>query len=341
VNPHLSRFQKKLCNALQQGLPLCTRPFAEIAGELGTDEARVLQETRGLLEAGVIRRVCAVVNHRALGMSGTLVAAHVPPEKLEEVAGAVNRLPGVSHNYLRNHNYNLWFTLQERTSQRMRQTLRDLEQRSGVVFHSLPVTRVFKLDVRFDAEAEEDVLVQEAPRVPGTEPVALNADQESLLAQLPGNLEVESRPYEAFRAGRWSEDEVLRLLGELQDAGVIRRLRLLGELQDAGVIRRVAAVMNHRKLGYTANVMFAAEVPGAAIAAAGPRLARFRTVSHCYERETFAGWPYSLFAMMHGRSMGQIQRTIDKFIEPGDVRAHELLPTQTELKKQPVRHHLL
>ena len=326
MNPPLSRFQKKLCNALQQGLPLCRRPFAEIAGELDTDEASVLQETRGLLEAGVIRRVCAVINHRALGMSGTLVTAHVPQEKLEEVAGAVNRLPGVSHNYLRQHNYNLWFTLQERTPQRMQQTLRDLEQETGVVFHSLPVTRVFKLDVRFDAEAEEDVLVQEAPRVPGTEPVALNADQESLLAQLPGNLEVESRPYEAFRAGRWSEDEVLRLLGELQDAGVIRR---------------IAAVMNHRKLGYTANVMFAAEVPAESISDAGQRLARFRTVSHCYERETFAGWPYNLFAMMHGRSMGQIQRTIDKFIEPGDVRAHELLPTQTELKKQPVRHHLL
>ncbi len=326
MTPPLSRFEKKLCNALQQGLPLCARPFAEIAGELGTDEATVLEETRALLKAGVIRRVCAVVNHRALGMSGTLVTAHVPPEKLAEVAEAVNRLPGVSHNYLRNHNYNLWFTLQEKTPQRMQQTLRDLEQQSGVVFHSLPVTRVFKLDVRFDAEAEEDVLVQETPRVPGTEPVALNADQESLLAQLPGNLEVEPRPYEAFRAGRWSEDEVLRLLGELQDAGVIRR---------------VAAVMNHRKLGYTANVMFAAEVPGAAIGTAGPRLARFRTVSHCYERETFAGWPYNLFAMMHGRSMGQIQRTIDKFIEPGNVRAHELLPTQTELKKQPVRHHLL
>ena len=326
MNPPLSRFQKKLCNALQQGLPLCPRPFAEIAGELGTDEASVLQETRVLLEAGVIRRVCVVINHRALGMSGTLVAAHVPQEKLEDVAEAVNRLPGVSHNYLRNHNYNLWFTLQERTLQRMQQTLRDLEQETGVVFRSLPVTRVFKLDVRFDAEAEEDVLVQEAPRVPATEPVALSADQEDLLTQLPGNLEVESRPYEAFRAGRRSESDVLRLLGELQDAGVIRR---------------IAAVMNHRKLGYTANVMFAAEVPAESVSDAGRRLARFRTVSHCYERETFAGWPYNLFAMMHGRSMGQIQRTIDKFIEPGDLRAYELLPTQTELKKQPVRHHLL
>jgi len=326
VNPALTHFQKRLCNALQKGLPLCAQPFAEIAEELDTDEASVLQETRALLEAGVIRRVCAVINHRTLGMSGTLVTAHVPQEKLAEVVEAVNRLPGVSHNYLRSHNYNLWFTLQEKTPEQMQQTLGDLEQRSGVVFHSLPVTRVFKLDVRFDAEAEEDVLVQEAPRVPGTEAVALRAGQKRLLSKLPGNLEVESRPFDALRAGQWSEEDVLRLLGELQEIGVIRR---------------IAAIMNHRKLGYSANVMFAAEVPPEAIRVAGQRLARFRTVSHCYERETFADWPYNLFAMMHGRSMGQIQRAIDKFIEPGDVRTHELLPTQAELKKQPVRHRLL
>jgi len=326
VSPPLTRFQKVLCNVLQQGLPLCARPFAEIAETLGTDESTVLQETHALREAGVIRRVCAVINHRALGMSGTLVTAHVPPEKLAEVAEAVNRLPGVSHNYLRSHNYNLWFTLQEKTPERMQRTLRDLEQRTGVVFHSLPVTRVFKLDVRFDAEAEEDVLVQEAPRVPGTEAVALRADQKRLLAKLPGNLEVESCPFDALRAGQWSENDVLRLLGELQETGVIRR---------------IAAIMNHRKLGYDANVMCAADVPADVVSEAGKRLARFRTVSHCYERETFAGWSYNLFAMMHGRSMGQIQRTIDKFIEPGDVRAHELLPTEAELKKQPVRHHLL
>jgi len=162
--------------------------------------------------------------------------------------------------------------------------------------------------------------------VPGTEAVALRAGQKRLLSKLPGNLEVESRPFDALRAGRWSEDEVLRLLSELREIGVIRR---------------IAAIMNHRKLGYAANVMLAADVPAEAISVAGQRLARFRTVSHCYERETFAGWPYNLFAMMHGRSMSQIQNTIEKFTEPGDVSAHELLPTQAELKKQPVRHTLL
>lgn len=310
---------------LQEGLPICTRPFAEVAAALNTDEAHVLQEMRTLQEAGVIRRVCAVINHRALGMSGTLVTAHVPQEALAETAEAVNRLPGVSHNYLRNHNYNLWFTLQEKTPEQIDETLRDLGQRTGIVFHSVPVTRVFKLDVRFDAEAEEDVIVQEAPSVPGTERVALRDDQKRMLTALQDGLQATSRPFDALRLGRWSREDVLRLLTELQDVGVIRR---------------IAAIMNHRRLGFTANVMFIAEVPGEAVETAGTRLAHFRTVSHCYERRTFEGWPYNLFAMMHGRSMGQIQRTIDRFTEPGDVRTYELLPTQSELKKQPVRHQL-
>jgi DNA-binding Lrp family transcriptional regulator len=147
-----------------------------------------------------------------------------------------------------------------------------------------------------------------------------------MLTALQDALEMTSRPFEALRSGRWSEEGVLRLLTELQDSGVIRR---------------IAAVMNHRKLGFTANVMFIADVPAEAVGVAGTRLAHFRTVSHCYERERFEGWPYNLFAMMHGRSMGQIQRTIDRFVKPGDVRSYELLPTQTELKKQPVRHRFL
>ena len=326
MKPPLTSFQKKLCNALQQGLPLCSQPFAQIAKALGSTEPEVLRQTRALAEAGVIRRVSAVINHRALGMSGTLVTAHVPPEKLAEVTDAVNRLPGVSHNYLRRHAYNIWFTLQEKTPAQMQRTLCGLEQQTGIRFHSLPVTRVFKLDVRFDAEAEEDVLVQDVPRVPGTETVALRPDHERMIMELQGGLHVTSRPFEALRAEAWSEADVLRLLAELQELGVIRR---------------VAAIVNHRKLGFTANVMFAAEVPETIVVEAGRRLARFRAVSHCYERETFRGWPYNLFAMMHGRSMDQIQSTVEKFTEPGDVRSYALLATEAELKKQPVRHKLL
>ena len=319
----LTDFQKKLCNRLQKGLPLCTQPFAEIADDLDSTEAQVLQQTRELATAGIIRRLSVQVNYRALGMSSTLVTAHVPPEQLTEVTAAVNRLRGVSHNYLRNHHFNLWFTLQGKTPEQIPVTLLDLQTRFSVDFHSLPVTHVFKLDVRFDVESADAVLFRDVERVPGTEPVAVTEEHRQVLARLQGSLEVTSRPFDAPRPEGIDEQ---------------RYFALLGELIDLGVIRRIGGVLNHHKLGFGANVMFAAQVAPERVVEAGRRLARFGTVSHCYERRTFEGWPYNLFAMMHGRTMAQIQHTLDKFIASGHVLSFELLPTQAELKKQPVRH---
>jgi DNA-binding Lrp family transcriptional regulator len=116
-------------------------------------------------------------------------------------------------------------------------------------------------------------------------------------------------------------------------------LKIINGLIDSGIIRRIAAVVNHRKLGFTANVMFAGELAKERIVDAGERLARFGIVSHCYERKTFEGWPYNLFAMMHGRSMGEIQHVINQFVEVEKIDAFELLPTAKELKKQPVKYH--
>ena len=113
--------------------------------------------------------------------------------------------------------------------------------------------------------------------------------------------------------------------------------RILKELIDEGVVRRIAAVVDHRKLGFVANVLFAGEVPQERIIQAGQRLARFGLVSHCYERETFEDWPYNLFAMMHGRSMGEIEHVVNRFVEAEKIDSFQLLPTAAELKKQPVK----
>ena len=102
----LTKLQKQLCNALQEGLPICSRPFDDLAKFLDSDEGKVLREIEELKRAGVIRRICALINYRALGRTSTLVAAHIPEENLQEVAETVNSLRDVSHNYLRKHYYN-------------------------------------------------------------------------------------------------------------------------------------------------------------------------------------------------------------------------------------------
>jgi siroheme decarboxylase len=314
----LTDFQKQLCNRLQKGLPIVSRPFEQIACELGGTEEQVLQETRRLKEAGVIRRIAAILDHRTLGLHSTLVAAHVPEDALSGVTEAVNRLTGVSHSYLRRHHVNLWFTLQDAAEERIDAILADLHTRFGVEFHSLPVVTMFKLDVYFDAfDSDRGTQTADGGFALPSPPANLTDQQKRLLSELQGNLEVTSRPF-----GRIEE---LSSLASLQ------------ELIDLGVIRRIAAVVDHRKLGYVTNVLFVAQVSPQYTVEAGRHLAQFSAVSHCYERRTFAGWPYNLYAMLHGRTAALPQRVVDQFTGTGRVLAHALLPTEVELKKHPIR----
>jgi DNA-binding Lrp family transcriptional regulator len=325
LKPRLTALQKRLCNVLQDGLPICWRPFAEIAAGLHADERDVLRQIRQLKDAGVIRRISARINHRAFGMVSTLVAAHVPPERLAPVAEAVSALAGVSHHYQRSHYYNVWFTLQAQTAEHLETTLTKLSGRFGIDFHSLPVKRAFKLNVRFDAESEGQQLLPGAKEIPKDEPVELDERQKQVLAKLQGGLELSTEPFAFLCSHGLKKDDVLRVIAELIEQGVIRR---------------IAAVVDYRKLGFVANVLFAAEVPQSIVIQTGERLAHLAIVSHCYERQTFEGWPYNLYAMMHGQNMGQVTHAVDKFTESERIDSFELLPTAAELKKAPVKHQL-
>ena len=322
MNLHLTKLQKQLCNALQNGLSVCPRPFAAIAKTLNSSEKKVLQRVSELKAAGIIRRICAIVNYRALGRTSTLVAAHVPEPDLQEIVDAVNSLETVSHNYLREHYYNLWFTLRGQTAGEIEQMLAGLSGRFGIDFHSMPAERIFKLDVRFDAENEGQLLA-DTGKVPESKSIQLNDIQKLIISKLQDGIEVVERPFDFLCSEEVDIEEVLRIITELIEIGVIRR---------------IAAVVDHRKLGFVANVLFAAEVGRDRIEQVGKSLAGLYIVSHCYQRKTFEGWPYNLFAMMHGKDIISIQQEIDKFVRAYQIREYALLPTVAELKKEPVKY---
>jgi DNA-binding Lrp family transcriptional regulator len=318
----LTKLQKQLCTVLQDGLPICKRPFDDIARFMSITEQSVLQQTTKLKKMGVIRRLDALINYRTLGLSSTLVAAHIPQESLPEVTAAVNSLENVSHNYLRTHHYNLWFTLQTGSPEEANVTLANLSARFGLDFHSLPIEHIFKLDVRFDPDNLNELL-DSTPQPPTREIVRLSDSEKLLLAKLQNDLQVIPRPFDFLCS---------------KDLPIEDILRILSKLTDKGVIRRIAAVVDHHKLGFVANVLFVAKVSPDRIVEAGNALARFGIVSHCYQRRGFENWPYNLFAMMHSRSMGEIQRIIDKFTQSQKIDSFELLPTAAELKKQPLKY---
>jgi DNA-binding Lrp family transcriptional regulator len=116
---------------------------------VGADEEQVLRRVRTLMESGVIRRLGANFTSRKLGYTSTLCAARVPPESLESFVEVVNRYPGVTHNYLRRHHFNVWFTLIAESPARLEQILAEISGASGVELLSLPAQEIFKIKVDF------------------------------------------------------------------------------------------------------------------------------------------------------------------------------------------------
>jgi len=321
MNPALTELQKKLCNLLQRPLPVCSKPFAEIAKTLNTNQQEILTQIQTLQNKGIIKRIGAFIDYHALGKIGTLAAAHVRQKILPDVTDAVNAIEGVSHNYLRSHYYNLWFTLLADSQKQVEETLMALSDKFNIVFFNLPAIRVFKLHVYFDAEnrnASTDAQII-AP-LSQAKYVKLNDNQKLILSKLQKPIEITEKPFD-FLAEETAIDDCLKITMQLIDNGVIKR---------------IAAVLNYRKLGFTANTLFVCKAENKRIVEIGRSLAQLPTVSHCYQRQTFENWPYNLFAMMHSRNMTEIQNQINNFTTTHNITSFEQLSTTKELKKQPV-----
>lgn len=149
----LSDFDKRLLNAVQEDIPISSRPFQMIADELKSDEATVISRLRALMEAEYIRRVGAYFDSQALGYTGSLVALKVRTGCMEEVANVINRFDGITHNYEREGEYNLWFTLQSDSSAGRREVLDAIGALSGVeAMMELPSKKKYKIRVSFHLE---------------------------------------------------------------------------------------------------------------------------------------------------------------------------------------------
>jgi len=144
----LDDLDRAILNEIQSNFPLVPRPYAEMGRRVGAGEEEVLARVQALHEAGVIRRIGANFPSRKLGYTSTLCAARVPPDNLERFVAVVNRYPGVTHNYLRKHRYNVWFTLIAESEARLAEILQEIREATGVKdLLSLPAKEVFKIKV--------------------------------------------------------------------------------------------------------------------------------------------------------------------------------------------------
>jgi DNA-binding Lrp family transcriptional regulator len=322
----LDATDKQLLNLLQSEFPLDPRPFARVAAQAGLGEDEVMRRTQWLLDERIIREITPIFDTAALGYESMLVAAKVDAEYPHRAAAVINEHPGVSHNYLRNHAFNLWFTIAVPPDSRLGLdgTLAVLKERAGAEsIRQLPTIKMFKINMNLEMEGGTDALAApvEAVEPMPREAVPIDEFDIALIRALQGPMQV--RPDAFAPAAAELGLSVERLLEHCR--GMITRK----------VLRRVAAILFHRRAGFSANGMGVWKVPEERITELGPRMAAVRGISHCYERPAYPDWPYTIFTMAHGRSKEECDAVLDGVAGVaglgGDDRA--TLYSSTEFKK--------
>lgn len=147
----MDEIDRRILNYIQETFPLVPEPFQVIGREVGMSEEEALARVQRLKEKGIIRRIGAVFDARKMGFVSTLVAASVPEDRLQSFVSAVNAIPGVTHNYRRNHDYNVWFTIISPSAGDLEDRLRKLRGQTGITdIISLPAVKTFKINARFN-----------------------------------------------------------------------------------------------------------------------------------------------------------------------------------------------
>ncbi|MFL5893441.1 MAG: Lrp/AsnC family transcriptional regulator [Solirubrobacterales bacterium] len=317
---------KRLMNALQSKFPLDPEPFTVVARELEMPEDDVKSRTQRLLRERIIREITPIFDTRALGYSSMLVAAKVDSENPHRAARIINAHPGVSHNYLRTHEFNLWFTIATPPDSKLglEGTLEVLQRETGAEsIRQLPTLTLFKINMNLEMEQGTDALAAAIDVAPPRELEAQPYDEVdvAVIRALQGPMEVADRPYDAAAAEVGMTTEAF--------------LDHLGAMVDRKILRRVAAILYHRRAGFSANGMGVWRVPEDQVLEVGRRMAAVRGISHCYQRPTYADWPYSVFTMAHGRSKDECDAILDSIADDHGLHGEDraVLYSSTEFKK--------
>lgn len=333
----IDTIDRNLLDAMQAGIPLVERPYRALGEGLGLAEDDVLERIARLKADSIIRNIGAIFDTSRLGYRSSLVGFRLRKECVDEAAVLINAHPGVSHNYLRScvfssdytpdacFPYNIWFTLAVEPESKLglEGSVAILARDTGADAARLfPALRVFKIGVRLDMDGEAVGARKEKGNFfsgNGATGNGLNPTERQIVRVLQNDLALVEEPFR----------EVARQCG--LDVGAV--LTGASELLQRSVMRRFAAILNHRKAGYTGNVMVAWSVPEEKVEAIGLQMAQFRAVSHCYQRPAYPEWPFTLFTMVHQKSREACEETVATISQEAGISDYAMLWTAREFKK--------
>jgi len=311
-NEILSRIQKKF--------PLVPKPFETIANELNTTEDEVLNILQKEKADAIIRQTSAIFDTKRLGYKSSLVAFKIPHAKIDDAVKIINSHPGISHNYERNHDFNIWFTLGISPDSKLGlektvELLAKLTQADDYIM--LPTLKLFKINVKLNTTGKDEKK-EKVKKVIHKE-IELTPLHHAIIAKAQYDIEIVSEPFK-------------NIIDELE-IDYDKFFSILTELQDAGIMRRFASILNHRKAGFNANAMVVWDVDEKNGEEIGKKAAAFSAVSHCYLRPKYDNWPYNLFTMVHGKTTEETNSIIEDMAKEIPSASHMPLYSSREFKK--------
>lgn len=328
-----SAIESAVLNRIQRDFPLTERPFDEMARELSIGTDTILETVKDLKGRGIVRNISAIFNPGKLGFVSSLVAFRIDDDIIEQAASMISSHPGVSHNYKRDHRYNLWFTLSSDSEEKLAKTVRILAERAGTKDHLiLKNERLLKIGLMLSigdddqSDPEEPSTHQGQVSGPGQ---ALSEDRKEAVRLLQVDMPLEARPFGSI---------IAQASGRISERDLIAQAQAL---KSAGILRRYSAVLRHQKAGYQANAMTVWNPQN------GSDMNRiiedFRTepkISHLYLRTVYPGrWEYPLFAMIHARTEQDLEEVIVRLATGSNIADYLVLRSLKEYKKERVVYY--
>ena len=302
----MTELEQLLLSVVQDAFPLEERPYLVLAEQLGSDEQSVFAAVENLRQSGIIRRIGGVYDSKALGFISRLCAGNVPKSALDAFAAAVNKIPAITHNYVRSHEYNVWFTVIAQSEAEIQKIVDDVCAKTELHnVHILSATKKFKINTVMGGSAAPVIRKNTCVR---SKPMA-GADRARI---------------------RIACDDIPHTLTPFKDWGVS-----CDELREDLALkrmRRFGAILRHQEAGFAYNAMVCFNA-----ANGGDILAQKPYISHCYERPAFEGFPYTLYAMMHAQSTEELDRQIKEAAESIGYPDYVVLHSVRELKKTSFR----
>lgn len=346
-----AKVKETVLGTIQSGFPIAPDPYGALAEQLGFERDEVEKALLDLREEGLVRRIGASFDSKRLGYSSTLCALAVLPERADEVAAIINAYPGVTHNYLRENRYNIWFTLITRSAEDRARILGKIVEKSGCDdLLDMPATKMYKIRVDFGKGHGKKA----------TEAKAEAKDAGEHVAGRFGAAATDARAFDgddAFDVAlvRWAQDDVVfdadgtlverpfeqgaaliaRQIGrEVTEEEVIDRIL---ELKALKVIRRFGAMVKHQKMGFAFNGMTVWNVDDGRLDEVGAAFAGKPYVSHCYTRLAQPTWPYKIYAMTHAQTQDELDGYVAELADIAQAEPLVLVSTK-EYKKVSMRY---